>query len=172
MKRLLTALLIASGLCAPAFAADIRPGLWEFRSRVSMPGMEDAMARMQEELKRMPPETRRMMEERMASQGLALGNGGAIKVCITAEDVKRSDLFSGRQEGDCSYSQVANTPALVKGTLQCRNPKASGQFEARIDSPTHFTSTVNMASEQGAMQSETDARWIGADCGTLKPTAR
>jgi hypothetical protein len=29
-----------------------------------------------------------------------------------------------------------------------------------------------MKSDEGAMKAETDAHWVAADCGTIKPTTR
>lgn len=175
MKRLLVPAALALAALGPAHAADIKPGLWEFKSAMSMPGMPDMsaqMARMQEEMKKMPPEARKMMEQQMAAQGVAMGNGGAVRVCITPDDAKRSDIYSGKNDGSCTYSNVTNTAKSVKGKISCTNPKASGDFEAVIDSPTHFTSKMNMQSAEGSMKADTDARWIAADCGAVKPTAR
>ena len=79
MKRLLVPAALALAALGPAHAADIKPGLWEFKSAMSMPGMPDMsaqMARMQEEMKKMPPEARKMMEQQMAAQGVAMGSGG------------------------------------------------------------------------------------------------
>lgn len=171
------ALLLAAFVLpmASVDAAEIKPGLWEFRSKVDVPGMPDMaeqMARMQEEMKRMPPEARRMMEQQMAANGMALGSGGALRICITPEQARGNDIYSGRQQGDCSYSNVAAGAKSIKGNIVCSNPKATGQFEAQIDSPTHFTSKMNMQTAEGSMKSETDARWLAADCGAIKPTGR
>lgn len=174
-KRFLVTLTCALGAFGSAQAAELKPGLWEFKSKMDMPGMPDMsahMAKMQEQMKNLPPETRRMMEQQMAAQGVAMGSGGALHVCITPEDAKRNDVFSGRKEGDCTYTSVVNTATQVKGRIQCTQPKASGDFEANIDAPTHFRSKVNMQSAEGAMKVDTDASWVAADCGKLKPTAR
>ncbi|HQA09992.1 MAG TPA: DUF3617 family protein, partial [Zoogloea sp.] len=72
-------------LCASAVgqAADIRPGLWEFRStRMSVAGMPDMsaqMAEMQRQLKNLPPETQRMLQQQMASRGVQMGKDGAVR---------------------------------------------------------------------------------------------
>ncbi len=167
----------ALALCAiaTAGAADIKPGLWEFRSRMDSPGMPDLsaqMATMREQMKNMPPEARRAIEQQMAAQGVAFGEGGALEACITPESVKRGDVFSGRQEGDCTYSNVSSTATRVRGTILCSRPKASGEFEALIESPTRFTSKVSMRSAEGALKVDTDARWIAADCGRITPPTR
>ncbi|MDP2868570.1 DUF3617 domain-containing protein [Methyloversatilis sp.] len=176
MKTRLTAALILS-LCAfgSAHAADIKPGLWEFKSKLAMPGMPDMSAQMemmQQQMKNLPPEARAMMEKQMAAQGVAMGSGGALQVCITPEDAKGANVYTGKTDGDCRYTNVTNSATRVKGTITCTKPKASGDFEAIIDSPTHFTSKVNMQSAEGTMNADTDARWLADDCGKIKPTAR
>lgn len=158
--------------CASAQATELRPGLWEFMSKSDMPGMSAQMARMQEQMKNMPPEARRMIEQQMAAQGVAMGGGGAVRVCITAESAKRGDVYSGRTDGDCRYTDVVDTASQVTGRIACTKPKASGDFEARIDSPVHFRSTVHMKSADGEMKVDTDARWIEPDCSKIQPSAR
>lgn len=173
--KFFASLFLSLGLLATAQAADIKPGLWEFRSKLDMPGMPDmaaGMAQMQAQMKNLPPEARRMIEQQMAAQGISMGSDGDILVCITPEDARGARVYSGKSEGNCTYANVVNTGNRVKGTIQCTEPKASGDFEALIDSPTHFTSRVNMKSADGAMKAETDARWVAADCGKIKPTAR
>lgn len=164
-----------TALAAPAHAAEIKPGLWEFKSKVDMPGMPDMseqMARMQEEMKNMPPEARRMMEQQMGANGVGMGQGGALRVCITPAQAKGNEIYSGKTQDDCTYSNVSNSATSIKGTVVCTKPKATGQFEAQIQSPTHFTSKMNMQSAEGSMKSETDARWLAADCGSIKPAGR
>jgi hypothetical protein len=173
--RLTTALALALSALGSAHAADIKPGLWEFKSKMTMPGMPDMAAQMemmQRQMKNLPPEARAMMEKQMAAQGLALGNGGALQVCITPEDAKGTNVYTGKTEGDCRYTNVTRSAHQVKGTITCTRPKATGDFAAVIDSPTHFTSKLNMQSADGALTADTDARWLAADCGKIKPTAR
>lgn len=175
MKRWTLAAALVLAATAPAGAADIKPGLWEFRTSMSMPGQPDMaarMARMQEEMKKMPPEARRMMEQQLAAQGVGMGSGGAVRVCITPDDVKRGEMLAGKSDGHCTYSNVSTSAKAVKGKVICSEPRASGDFEALIDSPTHFTSRMNMQSAEGSMKADTDARWIAADCGAIKPAGR
>jgi hypothetical protein len=173
--RILASLLLALGAVSAAHAADIKPGLWEFKTKMDMPGMPDMaaqMAQMQEQMKNMPPEARKMMEQQMAAHGVGMGNGGAVRICITPEDARRSNVYSGKTDADCTYSNVSNTATRVKGHISCTSPKADGDFEATIDSPTHFTSRMNMRSAEGNMKADTDARWVAADCGKIKPAPR
>ncbi len=173
--RMLAPLALALCASGAVLAADLKPGLWEFKSKADMPGMPDMsaqMAQMQEQMKNMPPEARRMMEQQMAGHGVAMGNDGAVQVCITPDSARSGNVWAGKSQGDCSYTNTSTTATQVRGTINCTKPKATGDFEAQIDGPTHFTSKVNMKSAEGAMKVDTDARWVAADCGKIKPTAR
>jgi hypothetical protein len=155
-------------MTAVAQAADVRPGLWEFRSTrlnvAGLPDMSSQMALMQQQLKNLSPDMRRMMEEQMAARGVTLGNDGTVRSCITPEQAKQDNIYSGRTEGNCTLANVVKAGNTVKGRLTCTQPLASGDFEARIDGPEHFTTRVDMKSPQGDMQMETDARWVSAQC--------
>ena len=157
-------------LAAAAHAADIRPGLWEFRStRLNLGGLPDIssqMAQLPQYLKTLPLEMRRTIEQQMAARGVAMGNDGAVRSCITPEQAKHDNIYSGKVEGNCTLGDIVKTGNTVTGRLSCTNPNASGDFAARLDGTEHFTTRVNMKSAQGDMQVETDARWLSAECGT------
>lgn len=159
-------------LCASAVgqAADVRPGLWEFRStRMSVAGMPDMsaqMAEMQKQLKNLPPETQRMLQQQMASRGVQMGNDGSVRSCITPEQAKQDNIYSGRTDGGCTLVSVTKTGNTVHGRLNCTQPQGTADFETTLDGPEHFTTRVKMRSAQGDMQADTDARWLSAQCGS------
>lgn len=154
-----------------ALSQEIDPGLWEFKSKMNMPGMGDMsaqMAQMQKQLDSLPPEARAMMEQQMASMGVELGTGGAIRICISPEDVNSEALLSGHTEGDCTYSDVVTTDNSIKGKIACTEPKTQGDFETRLNGKRAFTSRMNMTSDKGPISGETEARWVASDCGALQ----
>lgn len=163
--------LTASGLAA-APPTDIRPGLWEFRStRLNIAGLPDMSAQMtqaQQYLRSLPPDMRRMVEQQMAARGVKLGNDGTVRSCITPEQAKSDTVYSGKTEGNCTLDQVVKSGSTVRGRLSCTQPTATGDFEAQVQSPERFTTRVNMNSQRGDLHMETDARWIGADCGARR----
>lgn len=167
-------LLIACPLLAlapQASAQEVNHGLWEFKSRMNIPGMGDMsaqMAQMQSQLDQLPPETRAMLQEQMAASGVALGPGGTIRLCIRPEDAKSEALFSGQTEGECSYHDVVRTATTLKGRVSCTNPQAQGEFETRFSGRRAFSSQMKMTSADGNITTTTEARWIAADCGALR----
>jgi hypothetical protein len=171
MKNARTLVVGLAALFVPAVgqATDVRPGLWEFRStRLNvggLPDMSSQMAQMQQQLKNLPADMRRMMEQEMAARGVTLGSDGTVRSCITPDQAKQDNIYSGRTEGDCTLTNVVKTGNTVKGHVNCTQQQAGGDFEARIEGPEHFTTRVNMKSPRGDMQMETDARWVSAQCG-------
>lgn len=167
MNRIRPLAIGVAALCIGtlAHATEVRPGLWEFHTTQlsinGMPDMSSQMAQAQQYLKNLPPDMRRMAEQQMAARGVKLGNDGTVRSCITPEQARQENIFSGRHEGNCTLASVEKTGATVTGAVTCAQPEAHGNFEARIASPEHFTTRVNMKSPRGDMQVETDARWLG-----------
>ncbi len=167
------------GLCCASFAVQaadsIRPGLWEFRStRLSVAGMPDMssqMSQLQQQLKHLPADARRMIEQQMTQRGVSLGQDGTVRSCITPEQARHDNVYSGKVEGNCTLNQVVKSGNTVRGRLMCTDPAASGDFHARVESPEHFTSRVDLKSPRGDLEVETDARWVSAQCGPAKAVA-
>ncbi|MBS0544010.1 MAG: DUF3617 domain-containing protein [Proteobacteria bacterium] len=174
--RVLVPGLLTLTAASAAHAADIRPGLWEFRStRMNLAGLPDLspqMAQLQQHLKNLPADTRRLLEQQMASRGVTLGSDGTVRSCITPEQAKQDNLYSGKAEGNCVLTDVVKGRGTVRGRLNCTQPKGSGDFEASIASPEAFTTRVNVRSDRGDMQMETEARWIGEHCPAPQAAAR
>jgi len=155
-----------------AAAQETRPGLWEFKTEMKMPGQPDLqaqMAKMQEQLKNLPPEQRRMIEQQMGSMGVGLGPGGAIRTCVTPELARRDPIREGQREGDCTYSQVKRTGNVYRGTVTCTQPPSTGQFETTLHDPGRFTTRATMTAKEGRMDMVTEGRWVAADCGSVAP---
>ena len=167
-----TAHRLAAGLlllaAATAQATDIRPGLWEFRStRMSAAGMPDMsaqMAEMQKQLKNLPPETQRMLQQQMAARGVQLGKDGAVRSCITPEQARQDNIYTGKTDGGCTLASVTKAGNTVRGRLNCTQPPGTADFETTIASPEHFTTRIHMRGAQGDVQADTDARWVAAQC--------
>ncbi len=166
--RSLTVGIALACISALGHAADIRPGLWEFRStHLSMGGLPDMssqMAQMQQQLKNLPPEMRRMVEQQMVQRGVTLNNDGTVRSCITPEQAREDNIYSGKMEGNCTMTNVVKSGTTVRGRVVCTDPQGMGDFEARLGGAEHFTTRVNMKSVRGDMQMETEARWVSAQC--------
>jgi hypothetical protein len=178
MKRLTLCLLLALAAGSTLAQTKLAPGLWEHGTKINTASgeMGAAMARMQEQLAAMPPERRKQMEEAMARQGISMsgtpGQGMAINVCITPEKAARDEL--PMHEGQCKQTSRSRSGNTLKFAFECGGTrKASGEGEVTFASDKAYTGRLKVTSQRGTkeetMEMETNARWLGADCGAVKP---
>ena len=168
----LACLLLASGAQAQGIAA----GLWEFKQDIRMPGQPDMaanVARMQQQLqqqmKNLPPHMRDRVEQQMAGMGVGLGQGGALRMCVSPEDAGRGPVREGHKEGECTYSQIRQSGNTWSGQVNCTQPPGRGEFSTTIHTAKHYSTKSVLHSQQGRIDMSVDARHVGADCGGLAP---
>ena len=177
-------LLLAFAFLSPsALAQKMAPGLWEqsMTMKTQSGQMEAGMAKMKEEMARVPPEQRKMVEEMMKQRGMgaaAAGGGGnatTVKVCITPEQAARDEMPQ-QQRGDCKQLSKERSGNTVKVKFACTGEHAStGEGEyTLISDKAHKGHTVVDTKIQGKaerIEMDHSARWLGADCGEVKPRA-
>ena len=162
---------------AQAQAQKIRPGLWENSVTMKSGGgeMDAAMARMQQELARMPPEQRAQMEAMMAQRGMgmAAGKPNTVRTCITPEMANRDELHPG--DGRCKSTGHSRSGNMVRFKFACEhergNAEGEGEFTLVSATETKGKMFVNTTRQGQAMRMdmESSSRWLGADCGDVKP---
>ena len=166
-------LLMASAACG---AQTMKPGLWEMQNQMQGSGESgQAMAKMQEELAAMPPDQRKMMQDMMAKQGVKMGTGAgggmAVKVCISEEMAKRNEVASPNDH--CTQTASPRVGNSMKFSYVCTQPPSSGEGQVTFDSPGSYsmrmTSTTQVKGKAEKKEMQSKARWLGADCGGLKP---
>lgn len=170
------------GAATVAQAQKLAPGLWENTLTLKSGDgkMEAAMARMQEQLAKMPPEQRAQMEAMMASRGVALGvalggAGGtpnAVRVCISKEQAERNELPTGA-DGRCKRDSMERSGSTLKFKVTCTDPAGTGEgtFNFTSDKAYSGSLVMNVTRDGRAMRMDMqqEGKWLGADCGTLKP---
>ncbi len=177
--RLLAAALAAFS-CA-AGAQSLQPGLWEITQKMQTGSgqMEQQMAQAQKQMAAMPPDQRKMMEEMMAKQGVKMGPGGpaggmSVKICMTREMAERSEV-PAQQRGDCKTTQQSRTGNTMKMAFTCTNPPSSGEGQVTFTSPQAYSMKMAVNTVvQGRpekMNMDGSGKWLGADCGNVKPMA-
>ena len=150
-----------------ASALDIQPGVWEVSSHnmqvggQAMPGMEQMLAQMQN----LPPEQRQMMESMMAERGIKLGAGG-VQMCLTAEQIAAQDIPLHDPESGCSNEILERSDQRWRFRFTC--PDAQGEGETQFVSDREFTTKVTGTYNGQPSSMESRARWVGADCGSLR----
>lgn len=172
--RLLSIALLAA-LSVPALAQSTKPGLWEIRNKIGgNPEMDKAMAEMQQQMANMPPAQRKTMEDMMAAQGMKLGTGGgmSMQVCITPEMAKRQEM-PVQNQGDCTTTVQSRSGNTMKVAFSCKNPPSSGEGTYVFRGDTGYDMKMNMKTTRDGkptpMTMEGSGRWLGADCGSVKP---
>lgn len=161
---------------ASASAQTMKPGLWEMTNKMTSSSgeMEKAMAQAQQAMANMPPDQRKKMEEMMAKQGVGMGAGGSVKVCMSKEMVERNDM-PVQQQGDCKSSITSKSGNTTRMAYTCTNPPSSGEGEYTLVSPEAYTSkfitTTQVQGKPEKMTMNATGKWLSADCGAIKPMA-
>lgn len=170
-------------LSVSAAALPIKPGLWESTSRVQAADGQfaGALAALQQQMGSMSPEQRKSIEGMIASNGggftlpTVSSNGDVVtKVCLTPEMIENSQLPTPANQYGCTHTSSPVVGATLNTSFSCTNPAAKGQarFVAQNDKAYTMTmdstATINGAAER--MKVQGSGRWLGADCGSVKPT--
>lgn len=159
----------AAGAMAQTTTPPIKPGLWQVQSEREVDGQKapDPMER----LKNLPPEARKQMETMMKQRGVDMGHGGVQKICHT-----RESLDQGQWTGDnarCKTDITSRSATSWKWRSVCAAPESAMDGEALFASPEAYTvktlMTTNHAGKAQTMRMTINAKWVGANCGELKP---
>ena len=69
----------------------------------------------------------------------------------------------------CTHSQAQWSGNTWRGEFVCTQPPGKGSFETVVHDRKHYTTQGTMQTQQGTIKTRNEARWVQADCGTLKP---
>jgi hypothetical protein len=177
-RKFLPLLALLAAAAAHAQQTQLKPGLWELAGTVkSQSGtVEKAMAEAQAQLAKLPPEQRRQIEQMMAARGVGIGQGGTtVRLCLSAADLAQGNVPV--QSGDCTQNVVSRSGNTTKVDFSCRaDPPVNGTGEVQIESPTAMRSSaiVNTTVEGKPERLDTTqvGRWLGEDCGSIRPPQR
>ena len=184
MKRLTVAVSLAVLASSPwAQTMGMKAGLWEMRTLKQMMDGKDmqaqmsaARAQMQQALANMPPAQRKQMEATMAQQGAAMSGGGAMRMCISPEMAAR-DKPMVDPEGKCEPAKVSRSGNKTSYEFNCKSDGRSmvGKGDSTFAGDT-ITSRMDMttsdATGKHTMQTESQMKYLGPDCGKLKPAGQ
>ena len=178
MKRsLLTVALV--GAAATAWAGPaMKPGLWEIHTtRQVMDGqdtvtqMAAAQKQMQQMMASLPPEQRKQAEAMMPRH--AMPGGGVQRICVSAEMAAR-DKPVLPLNGRCEPSKVSRGGNTMTFEFDCTvdGQHMVGKGESMISGDTigsKMDMTMTDARGQHSMQTESQMKFLGADCQGVKP---
>ena len=173
-----TFLVLAFATCgavgtASAAMPNAKPGLWE---TVSTARFEAGVPNNVPGEGKLPPDQRATMQ-----QSLAPGGGRPMtttdRACMTAEMLDLWDGFArDGGSGDCRRTLVERTAQRVRFTLVCGAGKSTGEADYAAAGSDRVIGKMTMLVRGERGESKVDvqmeSRWVGADCGGLKPGQR
>jgi hypothetical protein len=166
-------------MCGQAQAAN-KPGLWEMRVIKNVVDGQDHSAqmaamgdKMQAAMAKLSPQQRAQMSAMMGHTGMSVGNQGAIQMCITPEMAKR-DVPVVDKDHACKPASVQRNGNHTTYEISCTSngTTTTGKGEATVNGDTVSMSsdlTTKSASGTHHIQTEMEMRFVGSDCGNVKP---
>lgn len=193
MKKYLST-VIAIAVSSTALAdSGLKPGLWEMRILKNVVDGHDTSAqmagmntKMNDAMARLTPEQRSQMGAmqmgamqmgsmpKSGGAGIQLGEGGAIRMCITPEMAKR-DAPPVSRDSSCQPSNVHRSGNTMSYEISCTShgSQTTGKGEATLTGDTVTTRSDTTTVERGEthrIQSESEMRFVKSDCGDVKPS--
>ncbi|MGE4335660.1 MAG: DUF3617 domain-containing protein [Pigmentiphaga sp.] len=165
---------LAALLLLPTFASaqtvSPNPGLWEFQHRLESTGGSNLpveIAKLAARLHELPPQLRVVVEQQLAAVGLGVGQGGALRICVSPERARGGLIREGQSEGSCTFTDVRQDGNRLSGNVACSTPASQGTFEGVVHTPEHVTAKAALDGSQGRIDLTAEARYVAADCGAL-----
>lgn len=168
-KKYMQVILLAASSCASAAWAtgSLKPGLWEMTMK------SDAV----KNIPKMSPQQMEQMRRMGVNIPLMQDGGMVMKVCITKEMAEREQAppQSHQNESDCKSRNFQRTGSNYSVDIVCDGPhmKGEGKGTGTFSGNDRFNSTYDFKGTSGgrpvAQHQETSGKWLGADCGDVKP---
>ena len=186
MNKTLIALLALLALVAGGTAqaqtsqSGLKAGLWETRTlRMTVDGqdmtaqMAAAAEQMKKQLASLPPEQRKKAEAAMGQHG---GDPMTQRMCVSAEMAARDQTMVPRPpQADCEPPKLNRSGNRTSFEIACKQAggKLTGKGETVVADGL-ITTKVETKSTDGAgkahaMMAETQMKYLGANCGSVKP---
>jgi hypothetical protein len=154
----------------------VKAGLWEARmSSLDANGRELPRPELAA-MDRLPPEARARMADAMKARGLSMPDAsGATKVCLTKEMFQSGGWQQAAAESGCTTSYSTRSAKSWKWHSSCAALKSESDGETVFDSTesyrTKMTTTATVMGKTNTSTRVVQAKWLGADCGDVKPLA-
>ena len=110
----------------------------------------------------------------MARQGVGMAPGKptSLRVCLSPEQAAREEL--PQHDGRCKQTSRERSGKVMRFKFACEgNPPSSGEGEyTMVSDKEHkgrMTVTTTVKGQPERMEMEQAGKWIGADCGAIKP---
>jgi hypothetical protein len=177
------ALLLASAVVAQAAGFGLKPGLWELHVvRQVIDGQDKTAAvnalaaNMQQMMANLPPDQRAKLQGMMKQNGIGGSSGALVQICVTPEMARRDRPIID-PEGRCQPASITHSGNTTTFSYQCsmNGEMTLGKGTAVADGDHIAVSSDLTATGSGgtrhSMHNETEFRFLGSDCGDVKPPA-
>ena len=186
MKAAIPAVLIVlgGGMSGGAIAqgSTLKPGLWEIKivsqsvdGRDMTAQMAAAQSQMQQAMANMSPAQRKQMEAAMGGRGMPKANaaGDATRICVSAAMAARDKPMID-PEGRCEPAKLSRSGNKTSFEFNCTSDGRSmvGKGESSVSGDTvnsRMDMTTSDAQGRHTMKSESQMKFLGADCQGIKP---
>lgn len=168
MKKIALPLALAILACNPAWASDkMKPGLWEMTMK------SDAMKNMP----KIPPEQMEQMRKMGVTVPQFQDGGMVSKVCVTPQMAEKQTPGMDGMDTGCETRNFKRSGSSYSADLVCNGDmKGSGKLSGTWSGSDRFSSTTDfkgtMHGQPVSHRQETSGRWLGADCGSVKPMGK
>ncbi|MFV0679344.1 DUF3617 domain-containing protein [Ottowia sp.] len=171
----------AAGAVYAEADTGLKAGLWETSTQKMvmdgkdmLPEMLAAQKQMREELAKMSPEQRKQMEALLAGQ---TQDPLTQRMCVSAAMAKRNQPMLPKPQGaDCGDPKMERQGNRMAFDFSCKQADGStvvGKGEVvnadgLVSTKINTTTTIKGGAKRSLM-AETTMKFLGADCGGLKP---
>ncbi|MDP9051177.1 MAG: DUF3617 domain-containing protein [Acidobacteriota bacterium] len=156
-------------------AAPIKPGLWE--TQVTSTNVMSMPPEMESRMAAMPPEQQAMMRSRMGGAPVTTTHKG----CMASQASMDSMLNDAQQKAGlkCTFSNRQETGSTLSFDTACTMQQTTmkGHSTFHVVDADHATGTTHMegtmttprGSTTMKFDSKMSSKYLGADCGDVKP---
>ena len=129
------------------------------------------------DLSKLPPEQRARIEQMLSTRSASTPTTSVARYCVTPESAQTWETFvrDDREEAGCQRTVQDATSRSLKMSIVCAGGKQTGTLEFSAAGPDRVTGTVVLVRQEEhgerKVRVDMDSRWLGADCGAVKPGA-
>jgi hypothetical protein len=166
-------LALGATLITAAIAAtlDVKPGLWEITSQGEASGMPPIPP---QALANMSPQQREQIMAAMAGAMARANQPNVTRSCITQKMIERGWEPNQDHRGNCSQTRTSSTSSSLDARMVCTGEQqATGNLHIDALDRETIRGTFNMVMTGGSntmtMKRTLQGKWLGGDCGDVKP---
>jgi len=175
-SSVLSCFALVAAVAGPLPVPPVKAGLWEARiSALDADGREMPPPELAA-LSRLSPEVRAKMAETMKARGVSMPDAnGATRACLTKEMFESGRWQQMATESGCTtnYSTLSSTTWKWHTSCAALKSESDGEsvFSGGESYKTRVTTTMTVTGKTNTSTRIVQGKWLGADCGGIKPLA-